>query len=75
MMFSTLTPFFVFKVGVGLLPKWAIGSDPISPFLPPSFLVSGSGRLVCRAFTATFSERDPSGRLRGVVGVVGVDPA
>lgn len=35
-MFSTLTPFFVFKVGVGLLPKRAGGLDP--SLLPPSLL-------------------------------------
>lgn len=36
LMFSTLTPFFVFKVGVGLLPKRAGGLDP--SLLPPSLL-------------------------------------
>lgn len=44
-MFSTLTPFFVFKVGVGAAAKSGYWVGPFSPrsplFFPPCFLCCG----------------------------------
>lgn len=54
LMFSTLTPFSVFEVGVGAAAKSGCWVGPLSPsplpsLLPALQLVSGSGTLVCRA--------------------------
>lgn len=50
LMFSTLTPFLVFKVGLGTAARsgcWARPlSSPLSSLLPTLWLVDGSGRLV-----------------------------
>lgn len=61
LMFSTLTPFFVFKVGVGAAAKsgYWVGPFSLPPTPPPRpilpsllpvlWLVSGGGKLFCRA--------------------------
>lgn len=52
LMFSTLTPLFVFKVGVGAAAKsgYWVGPLPFLPsLLPALWLMSGGGKLVCRA--------------------------
>lgn len=54
LMFSTLTPFFVFKVGVGAAAKSSYWVGPLSPpsSLPASCALAGEWQwlLVCRAF-------------------------
>lgn len=62
LMFSTLTLFFVFKVGMGTAAKSGL-SLPFPSLLPLLWLVGGSGSLVCRALLPL---RQSPGWLSGI---------